>query len=175
LKGWREMKVKELIEQANKKLKDIFERPIVKNSDKGRKVITPYDACKILNTITENKYSFRDQKFDIQLSKADLNFKTKRKKLGIINSWDYSNQMTVTEIYIEDENKLDRDIEELVKEYEELTNKNYNEAEKYRLEKKQKFLNELNKYGMSAKTFIKLASDYKWFDYQTKKEIEEME
>jgi hypothetical protein len=174
------MKLKELIEKTNLELKNIFNKPVIKkgydNYDltEGRRVITISSVERIMRELTDNKYYFSDEKFDIEF--AGITLKTKRKKSDITSSWQHTNQMTITEIYLqsnEDQGLLEKTLDEIVNINKE---KQSNEQQAEALKKKQNrqaFVNNLNKFGMTIKDFETMQYQYKKLTYSEQRELEE--
>jgi len=173
------MLLKELIEKVNMELKTIFERSIIKigyndyDYKNGRKVISVYDVCKLLREMSENKYYFTDKKFDIEF--ANITLKTKRKKSDITNSWDNTNQMTVTEIYLpdyEDQELLNKTLEEIAETEKQQKNETQLEEARKKEQNKQDFITNLNKFGMTINDFITMKYQYEKLGYSERRELE---
>jgi len=174
------MKLKELIEKTNIELKTIFDKPVIRegyngyNIKDGRSVITQPDLINIMRKLTNNKYNFSYEKFDIQI--GNVTFKIKRKKSDITSSWQHTNQMTITEIYLsdnEDQEILEKTLEEIFITYKEEKDNAQQEEVLRRKQNRDNFINNLNKYGMTVEDFENMQLQYKKLTYSELMRIKE--
>jgi len=168
--------MRELIEKTNITLEEIFNRPVINkgygeyDTKNGRDTISMWNIQKMLQDKTG--LNLGTERNDITIYTMPFRIKTKRKKSGIIGEWNHTDQMTITEIYLDDEQYLDRIISELKEEFD-----TRRKAEmKSRLEQQEKdkedFQEKLNQLGITFKDYQDLKFMFDHLGYQQRREFD---
>ncbi len=166
--------VRELINKVNEQLTENLNKPIIKKGyDKydtinGRNIISLYRLNNLINE--QCGISLTEQKFDLYMYNSPLRIKTKRKKSGMSN-WNSSDCMTISEIYIENEDLLDKTIAQIEQEKEEQSKSD----EQSRIEQAEKNINEFNeileKFNMTFDDFKIMKYRYEKLNWRQQQEL----
>jgi len=170
--------VRDLLKNVNEVLAVNFTKEVIKtgydkyDTENGRDVISLWDLQRIIQD--ESGANFSAERNDLVMWGNALTIKTKRKKSGILNNWKHTDQLTVTEIYTENEMVLDKTFEELNTEREQAQKDDEQEDKERTERRKQKIVKTLKDHNMTLDQFEQLIFSYEKLGYRDKESLKEL-
>jgi len=157
--------VKELLQKINEDLATKFAKDIINlgynkyDTTNGRSTVSLHTLRSTLQN--ETGLDFYEERNNLTSCGNTLVIKTKRKKSGMIDSWNHTEKMTIIEIYVENEEILNKTIETIENERN-IARKAEREAFENGVEqKKKRIVDTLTKCNMSLNEFKSLMNAYR--------------
>lgn len=181
----KDITVRELLNKVNAQLKENIEKPIIPqglssfsrsyDTVNGMKAIDMADVIRMIKEITDEIFKdseyrrspyWNTEKFNIRLEGTTLLLKSRRKKTTM-RTFNYTDAMVVYELYVENEEYLDKNISEFIEERMKALEQERNKEQK----QIDDFKSKLSSFGLSEEDFLNLKSDYDKLPYSYKFDI----
>lgn len=168
--------VRDLLKNVNEILATKFAKEVIKvngkyDTENGREVMELWNVQRIIQD--QSGADFSQNKNDLVMWGKGLTIKTKRKKSGMKSDWKHTDQLTIVEIYVENETLLDKTFEE-IRTGKEQEQKDYEKEVEDRTERrKQSIIKTLKDHNLTLDDFEKLMFSYEQLGYRDKESLKD--